>query len=236
MIVIKGHKHLKECAYIGDNSSEEIEENKSSEEGNDTHIPNFMRKLTTGMTVPDMAPAGVYLTHHPNDNNLNHTHFKRSSKTANHHLDYAEDLYKKKLKEKIENEDYVEQKITRNSVVDEKINSIPQLKTSIEESIRQLGSQGKDGALLLRKLKDILLNDIKNPTNDTDENTQRLYEMLEKATANEDTSWYGPRLRHYRSRFKRSEPNTEEDREYLSKELFKHDQQNNAAIEEVLYS
>lgn len=194
-----------------------------------------MRKLTTGMTVPDMAPAGVYLTHHPNDNNLNHTHFKRSSKTANHHLDYAEDLYKKKLKEKIENEDYIEQKITRNSVVDEKINSIPQLKTSIEESIRQLGSQGKDGALLLRKLKDILLNDMKNPTNDTDENTHRLYEMLEKATANEDTSWYGPRLRHYRSRFKRSEPNTKEDHEDLSKELFKHDPQNNAAIEEVLF-
>lgn len=185
------------------------------------------------MTVPDMAPAGVYLTHHPNDNSINHTNFKRSSKTANHHLDYAEDLYKKKLKEKIENEDYVEQKSTRNSVIDEKINIIPQLKTSIEESIRQLGNQGKDGALLLRKLKDILLNDMKNPKNETVENTQRLYEMLEKATADEDTSWYSPRLRHYRNRFKRSESNTKEDREYLSKELFKHDQQNNAAIEEV---
>jgi len=231
IIVIKGHKHLKECAYIGDNSSEELDELESSEESNDTHIPNFMRKLTSGMTVPDMAPDVVYLTNHPNDNNVNRTYFKRSSKTANHHLDYAEDLYQKEMKEKIENEDYVVQTVKYKPVFTNvnEINNIPQSKELIEESLRKLGNQGKDGATLLRKLKEVLKNDLNEPMNDTN----RLYQIIENAMADDDTSWRAPRLRHYRNRFKRFAVNDKEVQDNLSKELFKHDQQNDAANEEV---
>lgn len=226
---------MKECAYIGDNSSEELDEVESSEEGNDTHIPNFMRKLTSGMTVPDMAPDVVYLAHNPNDNNTNRTYFKRSSKTANHHLDYAEDLYQKQMKEDIENEDYVAQNKRSKPVVPngEEINNIPQPEELIEESLRKLGTQGKDGAALLLKLKEVLKNDLSGPVNDSAESTNRLYQMIENAMADDDTSWRGPRLRHYRSRFKRSALN-DKDQAILSKELFEHDQQNDAAVEEVI--
>jgi len=189
-----------------------------------------MRKLTFGMTVPDMAPDVVYLTNHPNDNNLNRTYFKRSSKTANHHLDYAEDLYQKEMKEKIENEDYVVHSAKSKPIFTNvnEINNIPQSKELIEESLRKLGNQGKDGATLLRKLKEVLKNDLNEPMNDTN----RLYQIIENAMADDDTSWRGPRLRHYRSRFKRSTVN-EKDRDNLSKQLFEHDQQNDAANEEV---
>lgn len=190
-----------------------------------------MRKLTSGMTVPDMAPDVVYLTNHPNDSNVNRTYFKRSSKTANHHLDYAEDLYQKEMKEKIENEDYVVQTVKSKPVFTNvnEINNIPQSKELIEESLRKLGNQGKDGATLLRKLKEVLKNDLNEPMNDTN----RLYQIIENAMSDDDTSWRAPRLRHYRNRFKRSAVNDKEVQDNLSKELFKHDQQNDAANEEV---
>lgn len=196
-----------------------------------------MRKLTSGMTVPDMAPDVVYLsTHNLNDLNTNKLYLKKSSsKIANHHLDYAEDLYQKEMKDKIDNEDYVVQNKKPKLVVQngEEINNIPQSKELIEESLRKLGNQGKDGATLLRKLKEVLKNDLSDPVNDTVESTNRLYQLIENAMDDDDTSWRGPRLRHYRSRFKRSTTNNQEYHENLSKELFKHDKQNDAAIEEV---
>lgn len=234
--MIKGHKHLKECAYIGDNSSEELDEVESSEEGNGTHILKFMRKLTSGMTVPDMAPDVVYLANNPNDKSINQKFFKKSSKTANHHLDYAEDLYQKELQAKIENEDYVVKNKKSKPVLtpyNKMLNDVPKSKEFIEESLRKLGNQGKDGATLLRKLKEVIENDLNDPSNNTAESTNRLYEIIENAMADDDTSWRSPRLRHYRNRFKRSTMNDKE-RENLSKELFKHDKQNDAAIEEVL--
>lgn len=39
MIVIKGHRHLRECAYIGDDSSEEIEELEQLKRKNDEDKP-----------------------------------------------------------------------------------------------------------------------------------------------------------------------------------------------------
>lgn len=239
IIVIKGHKHLKECAYIGDNSSEEHDEVDSSEESNNTHIPVFMRKLTSGMTVPDMAPDVVYVQHLTNEKIANLTYFKKSSKTVNHHLDYAEDLYKKEMREKIDNEDYVDKtkkakSITPTNVV--QINNIPQSKELIEESLRKLAAQGKDGAMLLQKLKEVIQNDLNNPVNETAESKNRLIEIIDDAMADDDSSWRSYRLRHYRSRFKRSDTNSKDDRENLSKELFKHDQQNDAANEEVQYT
>lgn len=190
------------------------------------------------MTVPDMAPDVIYLSaHNQTDTNFNRLNLKKSSiKTANHHLDYAEDLYQKEMKDKIDNEDYVMQNKKSKSVVHngEEINNIPQSKELIEESLRKLGNQGEDGATLLRKLKEVLKNDlIRDPVNNTVESTNRLYQLIENAMADDDTSWRGPRLRHYRSRFKRTITNNKEDRETLSKELFKHDEQNDAAIEEV---
>ncbi|VVC29154.1 Domain of unknown function DUF4792,Domain of unknown function DUF4793 [Cinara cedri] len=233
LIVIRGHKHLKECAYIGDNSSEELEEEESSEEGNDTHIPNFMRKLTSGMTVPDMAPDVVYLTNHPNEHNLNQIFFKKSSKTTNHHLDYAEDLYKKELKNRLENEDEQVAPVKKSKPNSELINHIPQSKELISEYLRKLGNQGKDGATLLRKLKEVVKNDMNNSMNDTAESSNRLYKIVATAMADDDASWRGPRLRHLRNRFQRSPTDNNEDHENLSRNLFKHDQQNDAAIEEA---
>lgn len=234
IIVIKGHKHLKECAYIGDNSSEELDELESSEEGNGTHILKFMRKLTTGMTVPDMAPDVVYLAHNPNDKNVNNKYFKKSSKTANHHLDYAEDLYQKELQEQIENEDYItKSKKSKPNANGKIMDDMQKSKEFIEESLRRLGNHGEDGATLLRKLKEVLRNDLNASANNTAESANRLYEIIENAMSDDDTSWRSPRLRHYRSRFKRSVTNDKEERENLGKELFKHDQQNDAAVEEV---
>lgn len=227
---------MKECAYIGDNSSEEIDEIESSEESNNTHIPIFMRKLTSGMTVPDMAPDVVYIQNHPNDKNINNSYFKKSSKTANHHLDYAEDLYKKEMKEKIDNEDYVDQTKKFKPVTPAngiEIDYLPKSKEQIEESLRKLGNQGEDGAILLRKLKEIIKNDLSKPVNDTTESSSRLIEIIENAMADDDSSWRGPRLRHYKGRFKRSTTVDKENRENLNKELFEHDKNNDAANEEV---
>lgn len=227
---------MKECAYIGDNSSEEIDEIESSEESNNTHIPIFMRKLTSGMTVPDMAPDVVYIQNHPNDKTINNSYFKKSSKTANHHLDYAEDLYKKEMKEKIDNEDYVDQTKKFKPVTPAngiEIDYLPKSKEQIEESLRKLGNQGEEGAILLRKLKEIIKNDFSKPVNDTTESSSRLIEIIENAMADDDSSWRGPRLRHYKGRFKRSATVDKENRENLNKELFEHDKINDAANEEV---
>ncbi|XP_050422670.1 uncharacterized protein LOC126834637 isoform X2 [Adelges cooleyi] len=230
LIVIKGHKHLRECAYIGDNSSEELDEIESSEEGNDTHIPNFMRKLTAGMTVPDMAPDVVYVTSNMSDNNGNRKYIKQSSKTVNHHLDFAEDLYQKELKERIENEDYVVQNKKQKHVYNgEAIKNIPRSKELIEESLRKLGTQGKDGAALLQKLKEVLENNLNGTVNNTEDSTDRLRQIIANAMADDNTSWRGPRLRHYRNRFKRSTANNDQ----LKEDLFKHDKENDAATEEV---
>lgn len=181
------------------------------------------------MTVPDMAPDVVYLTNHPNEHNFNQTYFKKSSKTANHHLDYAEDLYQKEMKDRIENEDEFVVQVKKSKPIipnGEEINNIPQSKELIAEYLRKLGNQGKDGATLLRKLKEVFKNDSADSSN-------RLYQIVENAMADDDASWRGPRLRHLRNRFERSTTDSNKDHENLSDNLFRHDQQNDAAIEEV---
>lgn len=201
-----------------------------------------MRKLTSGMTVPDMAPDVVYLTQHTGDVSFNQTYSRKSMKPANHHLDYAEDLYQKEMQERIENEDYVAHNrkfkpVSPTTNYGEEMNNIRQSKEKIEEYLRQLGNQGKEGAELLRKLKEVFENDVNSSkVNETSENSNQLYiKMIENAMTNDDSSWRAPRLRHYQNRFKRSTLVDQAERESLSDELFKHDQRNNAAIEEVSF-
>ncbi|XP_050538918.1 uncharacterized protein LOC126904189 isoform X2 [Daktulosphaira vitifoliae] len=231
LIIIKGHKHLRECAYIGDNSSEELDEVESSEESNDTHIPNFMRKLTTGMTVPDMAPDVVYISANTTDYNGHLKYYKQVAKNVNHHLSYAEDLYQKELNERIENEDYVTQNKKYKSIISngEQIKNIPQSKELIEESLRKLASQGKDGAILLQKLKEVIENNLNGSLNNTTETSNRLHQIIESALADDNTSWRGPRLRHFRNRFRR----TAEEPHRLKEDLISHDKKNDAATEEI---
>lgn len=163
-------------------------------------------------------------------------------KPANHHLDYAEDLYQKEMQEKLENEDYVvyskkSKPVPSTLNYGEGMNNIRQSKEKIEEYLRQLGNQGKEGTEILRKLKVVFENDENgSKINETGESPNRLYiKMIDNAMTNDDSSWRAPRLRHYQNRFKRSTLVDQAERDSLSDELFKHDQRNNAAIEEVSF-
>lgn len=57
LIMIRGHKHLKQCAYIGDDSSEELEEFEqqilNGTSGEDSNEPEKMKKVMSGVVLHD---------------------------------------------------------------------------------------------------------------------------------------------------------------------------------------
>lgn len=92
MIVIRGHKHLHECAYIGDDSSEELEEiMEALQEGNETeksptNEPQFMKRHR-----PDIK------FHSPRHSNPSENH------TLNEIIDNSEITDPKTLKDLLHN-------------------------------------------------------------------------------------------------------------------------------------
>ncbi|XP_065343023.1 uncharacterized protein LOC135941429 isoform X2 [Cloeon dipterum] len=63
LIVIKGHKHLRDCAYIGDNSSEELDEMTTTEDNivPESHEPTTDRMSTT--STASRVPEKIEPTH-----------------------------------------------------------------------------------------------------------------------------------------------------------------------------
>lgn len=102
LIIIEGHKNLKECAYVGDNSSEETDFSVSSEENNNFTVINHMTKVASGMILnnwkitsePNKNPTGSISDPKPSQK----TNFKRQ----NVHLKYAEELYLKENRKKLD--------------------------------------------------------------------------------------------------------------------------------------
>lgn len=89
LIVIEGHRNLKECAYIGDNSSEETDTSVSSEENSNITVINRMTKLIPNVILNKRNSS------ESKQMSFNDANKKISNKIKNIHLNYAEELYQK---------------------------------------------------------------------------------------------------------------------------------------------
>ncbi|VEN41697.1 unnamed protein product [Callosobruchus maculatus] len=92
LIVIRGHKHLHECAYIGDNSSEELDELMAAiREGTYVHEANM---TMTDITDEDQAPANEPLMmkrHRPDVEFHSPVHHNSTkNQTLDHDVDNSE--------------------------------------------------------------------------------------------------------------------------------------------------
>lgn len=208
--MIKGHRHLKECAYIGDDSSEELDEMFDGEESNNTSAdydisnkPVNMKKVRDGVVVDAGDTTG-----HVDISSVNHhhNHFHASAveealknswkmdnkKGTNVHLIYAEEeINPKRTKEKNE---YKTNPIVVN--IPEEGEFPDRAKTSKEiydkmlNQLRQMGPKGKSILDRLNKNiteeeKSILRSNGTEPTlvtKDEKSNVQR--EPLLKISAN----------------------------------------------------
>lgn len=85
MIVIRGHKHLHECAYIGDDSSEElnelIEAIREKNEHNSTIISRIQKNDTAPVNEPDlMKRYRIDVEFHHPIHQINYTSMDRNNK------------------------------------------------------------------------------------------------------------------------------------------------------------
>lgn len=166
LIMIKGHRHLKECAYIGDDSSEELDEMFDGEESNNTSAdydisnkPVNMKKVRDGVVVDDM-------TGHVDISSVNHhhNHFQASAveealknswkvdnkKGTNVHLIYAEEeINPKRTKEKNE---YKTNPIVVNIPEEGEYNRAKTSKEVYDKMLNQLRQMGPKGKSILDRL------------------------------------------------------------------------------------
>lgn len=185
LIMINGHKHLKQCAYIGDDSSEELDEMFAGDESNNTSVDyDISNKPTNMKTIRD----GVVLVGESTDHSdilYNHhrqpilprakeeLNGKGDIKKGQVHLIYAEqEINPKKSRDK---EEYkVNPKIV--NIPHNLQKEEPKLKTSKEvydgilQQLKQMGSKGK---VVLKQLNEKLTqegyedkNISINPSND----------------------------------------------------------------------
>lgn len=142
LIVIEGHKNLKECAYVGDNSSEETEDSLSSNEDRNSTLFSLMTKIQPGVALNFKWPHNA-----PNSTNKTSNEYILESeaygKTRNIHLKYAENLYLEERRNKT------------NTVVQPK-SAYPKLMDSAEvltDVLNRLKKLGPKGKIVLQKLQ-----------------------------------------------------------------------------------
>ncbi|XP_054278718.1 uncharacterized protein LOC129005225 isoform X2 [Macrosteles quadrilineatus] len=202
LIMIRGHKHLKQCAYIGDDSSEELDElfegdgnNSVSADYDISNKPTSMKKVSDGIFIDQKTEEHIDISsqshhHRPPHSAVVEEALKNNwkvdnKKDQNVHLVYAEQLINpKKTKDK---EEY---KINPN-VVNIPATTTEKSKTSGEvynEMLEQLKKMGPKGKVMLDQLKKKLSEEVKtnvtkiNATEETSEKPLEKETMLDKLT------------------------------------------------------
>lgn len=170
LIVIRGHKHLHECAYIGDDSSEELDEILEAI-GDGTYIP---RNETTNSSQPGYSRANTPNKMKRHRQEVEFHHPKHKNSTRNHTLHNPVDTTdvtdpevlrkilaslsvktgKKAKDEKKEEDDNVAHHVHRNSTIAKgeqdnfaflKIsNNSEELVTDLIENLQRLGAKGTE--------------------------------------------------------------------------------------------
>lgn len=178
LIVIEGHKNLKECAYVGDNSSEERDFSASSEEDRNLTVINHMTKVVSGMILNDWKLSENSPGTTANQTN-NGAQQKNNLKRQNVHLKYAEELYLKENRKKLN----LEAKQNQQKNVTSKVtpSQSDELLTDIVNRLELLGNRGKQVVRHLREsidkelAKDAnVIDDAEaNKLNGTDEETEK---------------------------------------------------------------
>jgi hypothetical protein len=145
--VIEGHKNLKECAYVGDNSSEENDD-LSSEENRNVSVTSQMTKIVPGvvLNVSLLTDPSKYNASETLVNETNARHQKTDEKAKNVHLQYAEDLYnKERRKNPNKHQESSKVEIPKPPVTDS-----AEVLEDVLSKLKKLGPKGKQ---ILQKLK-----------------------------------------------------------------------------------
>ncbi|KAG8303526.1 Peptidyl-prolyl isomerase cwc27 [Homalodisca vitripennis] len=177
LIMIRGHKHLKQCAYIGDDSSEELDElfegdgvNNTSLDNDISNIPRTMKKVRDGVVIQDMPEhIDISSVHHHRkqfhasavEEALRNNWKVDNKKGQNVHLRYAE--YMLSPQKTKDNEEYKSNPYVINIPVEEE-----RPKTSGEvynEMLEQLRRMGPKGRVMLENLNKKLAEEGKTTIN-----------------------------------------------------------------------
>ncbi|KAI5752114.1 hypothetical protein M8J77_013969 [Diaphorina citri] len=174
MVMIKGHKHLKECAYLGDNSSEEKSEQFDEQESDnveDANKPATMVKMQQDVVV---STKNVTLNDSREYNeDVSISKLPLTIKGGNVHLTYAEEIRRKQLK-----------KMRKNHHADDTRHDFPEKakvpnQTSSEmfdEILSKLKKMGDKGTKMLEQLN----NELSNKTKDQNVEIAKMQKKLEK--------------------------------------------------------
>lgn len=166
--MIRGHKHLKQCAYIGDNSSEELDELDEAEEGEGNNTsdepsnkPHEMKKIMEGVVVHTVGNNTMYSKFGSSDvsgrqisasekHKLGKT-WKLDKKAAHVHLTYADQIINPQPKHKTESDYYKLHHETVNIPVS-KEHKVQSSKEFYEQLLKKLDEMGPKGKNILEKL------------------------------------------------------------------------------------
>jgi len=179
LIMIRGHKHLKQCAYIGDDSSEELDEifegdgnNSVSADYDISNKPTSMKKVSDGILIEQKTEEHVDISsqshHHKSHPTVLEEALKwkvDNKKDQNVHLVYAEQLINpKKMRDK---EEYKVNPIVVNipATTTEKPKSSGEIYDEMLDKLKKMGPKGK---AMLDQLSKKLSEEMKSKMNSTE--------------------------------------------------------------------
>lgn len=178
MVMIKGHKHLKECAYLGDNSSEEKSEQFDEESDNveDANRPATMVKMQDGVKVSTRNITLNDSREYREDVSI--SKLPITTKGGNNvHLSYAEEIRRKQLK-KVKTRPHTGLR----QVFDEKAKVRNQTSSEMfDEILNKLKKMGDKGTKMLEQLNAELNNKTNNPNLELSKMQKKLERILKPA-------------------------------------------------------
>lgn len=238
--MIRGHRHLKQCAYIGDDSSEELDEIFDGDENNNTSAdydisnkPSNMKTIRDGVILEgkDSEHSDISASrhhhkpfHHGAEEQLQEWDIKKGQV----HLNYAEqELNPKKLRDK---EEYKTNPKIVNipSETERQVKSSGEVYDGILQQLKQMGPKGQE---MLKQLNKKILEEERNldstPKMGISEQKEQISEHKSKETINTN-------IRNHLKNKKRRRRQISENRETASS-LTQHDEHADHAAEEVKY-
>ncbi|KAL1462724.1 hypothetical protein WDU94_014537, partial [Cyamophila willieti] len=174
MVMIKGHKHLKECAYLGDNSSEEKSKQFDDESDNveDANRPATMVKKKDGVIVStnNVTLNDTYVDNVP----MNLSDLAITTKGSNVHLRYAEEIRRKQLKKLRKDHHAINQEFN---------NEKPKVKNQtssemFDEILNKLKKMGDKGTQMLEQLNKELANKTSEQNDEISEMQKKVEKLL----------------------------------------------------------
>lgn len=175
--MIRGHRHLKQCAYIGDDSSEELDEIFDGDENNNTSAdydisnkPSNMKTIRGGVVLEgkNLDHSDISASHHHHKpfhhgavEQLQENYLKWDNKKGQVHLNYAEqELNPKKLRDKEEyktNPKIVN--ILSETETERQVKSSGEVYDGILQQLKQMGPKGQE---MLKQLNKKILEEERN--------------------------------------------------------------------------